>query len=423
MLFSWQLLWILLFFILTITCTPKNEFASAAPVINDPKLKSEIVLEGLRFPTSMAFLGPNDFLVLEKENGTVQRIVNGQMLNTPLLDVNVATKSERGMLGIAVGGNTNTTFVFLYFTESRTKDGDDESDGLNPLGNRLYRYELVGSSLINPKLLLDIPASPGHFHEGGTVTIGPDGNVYVVTGDVDHVTEAQNIEGDDVDGTSGILRVNQDGEAIGEGILGSDHPLNFYYAYGIRNSYGIDFDPLTGYLWDTENGPWFGDEINLVEPGFNSGWKKVQGVWEPIGEERGELWLDSMGLVEFGGRGKYSEPELATNNTLGFTAVKFINSDKFGEEYENDLLIGGVNDQAIYHFDLNANRTGLDLTGQLSDKISENNQSIKRHELVKGFGRVTDLEIGPDGYLYVVSHKWLAGPGQPDGTIFRILPA
>jgi glucose/arabinose dehydrogenase len=238
-----------------------------------------------------------------------------------------------------------------------------------------------------------------------------------------HITYQQNIDADYVDGTIGIIIVNQDGEAIGDGILGSDHPLNFYYAYGIRNSYGIDFDPVTGYLWDTENGPWFGDEINLVEPGFNSGWKKVQGVWEPIGEEKGGLWLDSTGLVEFDGRGKYSEPELATNNTLGFTAVKFINSDKFGEEYENDLLIGGVNEQAIYHFDLNANRTGLDLTGELSDKISENNQLMKRHELVKGFGRVTDLEVGPDGYLYVVSHKWLAGPGQPDGTIFRILPA
>ena len=64
-----------------------------------------------------------------------------------------------------------------------------------------------------------------------------------------------------------------------EGILGEEHPLNMYYAYGIRNSFGLDFDPVTGNLQDTENGPHFGDEINLVEPGFNSGWKKVQGIW------------------------------------------------------------------------------------------------------------------------------------------------
>jgi aldose sugar dehydrogenase len=72
------------------------------PTVNDPNLKVEKVFEGLRFPTKMAFLGPNDILVLEKDNGTVQRIVNGQMLSEPVLDVNVANKFERGLLGIAV---------------------------------------------------------------------------------------------------------------------------------------------------------------------------------------------------------------------------------------------------------------------------------------------------------------------------------
>jgi aldose sugar dehydrogenase len=73
------------------------------------------------------------------------------------------------------------------------------------------------------------------------------------------------------DGRGGILRVTQDGEIVQPSILGDEHPLDMYYAYGIRNSFGIDFDPETGNLWDTENDPSFGDEINLVEPGFNSG--------------------------------------------------------------------------------------------------------------------------------------------------------
>src|SRR4029078_1323272 len=99
-------------------------------------------------------------------------------------------------------------------------------------------------------------------------------------GDVNiHHTEAQNYKGFPVDGTGGILRVTQDGKPVGKGILGNTYPLNLYYAYGIRNSYGIDFDPVSGKLWDTENGPEFGDELNLVEPGFNSGWLKVQGIW------------------------------------------------------------------------------------------------------------------------------------------------
>jgi glucose/arabinose dehydrogenase len=77
----------------------------APNIVKDPSLKVELVLDGLEFPTSMAFLGPDDILVLEKDKSTVQRIVNGKLLPEPILDVNVANKSERGMLGIAVMKN------------------------------------------------------------------------------------------------------------------------------------------------------------------------------------------------------------------------------------------------------------------------------------------------------------------------------
>ena len=90
----------------------------------------------------MAFLGPNDILVTEKTNGTVMRIVNGTLLKEPLLDVNVAVSDERGMLGIAVSKDSKLPrYVFVYFTESQTKDGDD-LQGKKPIGNFLYRYEL-----------------------------------------------------------------------------------------------------------------------------------------------------------------------------------------------------------------------------------------------------------------------------------------
>ena len=126
--------------------------------------------------------------------------------------------------------------------------------------------------MVAPRLLLDLPVTPGPNHNGGKVAIGPDRNVYTVLGDLNRQTQAQNFEnGPSPDGTSGILRVKQYGKTVGAGILGSTHPLNKYFAYGIRNSFGIDFDPVTGKLWDTENGPESNDEINLVEPGFNSG--------------------------------------------------------------------------------------------------------------------------------------------------------
>jgi len=264
-------------------------YSAAEPIIiNDHNLKAEIVYKGIDFPTSMAFLNSDDILVLEKNNGIVRRIINGTSLSEPLLDVNVANANERGLLGIAVAKNDeNTTNVFLYYTESKERDGKDDcptptdcKKGNDPLGNRLYRYELIDDKLTNPKLLLDLPTKPGPAHNGGIITLGPDNNVYIVIGELTSMgTQASNVQkGLAPDGRGGILRVTQDGGVV-EGILSNTTLLNLYYAYGIRNSFGMDFDPLTGNLWDTENGPGNADEINLVKPGFNSGWSKVQGMW------------------------------------------------------------------------------------------------------------------------------------------------
>jgi aldose sugar dehydrogenase len=141
----------------------------------------------------MAFLGPNDILVLEKNEGTVKRIVNGVMLPEPLLDVNVANKRERGMLGIAVAPKdapNEPTYLFLPYTETKVEGSDicPKPDkcmpGHDPLGNRLYRYELIDNKLVNPKLLLDLLAVPFPTHNGGKIIIGPDNNVYLTIGDV-----------------------------------------------------------------------------------------------------------------------------------------------------------------------------------------------------------------------------------------------
>ena len=391
------------------------------PVINDPNLKVELIVQGLDLPTTMAFLGPDDILVLEKDKGTVQRIVNGKMLPEPLLDVNVATSVERCMCGIAVSSQSNTgstTYVFLYYTEAELADSEDVTQEKAPLGNRLYRYELVNNKLINPVLLLDIPAIPGPRHNGGAIMIGPDNNLYVPIGDVDgsHTagpgeTKAQNyIDGAEPDGRSGLLRITQDGQPVGIGILGNTHPLNLYYAYGIRNSFGFDFDPITGNIWDTENGPGNSDEINLVEPGFNSGWQEIQGMASSADDG---LNLEEN-IVDFEGKGKYSDPELVWMDTEGPTAVKFLNSDKLGMQYVNDLFVGDVHNGRIYHFDLNEDRTELVLEGPLADKIANTPEEMQETIFGEGFGGITDLEVGPDGYLYVVSI------GQ--GAIYRIVP-
>jgi glucose/arabinose dehydrogenase len=379
------------------------------PTLTDSNLKVEQVVEGLDTPTTMAFLRPNDILVLGKDTGSVKRILNGKLLYQPLLDVNVANSVERCMCGIAISKNNSTTYVFLYYTEIEGNDGEDR-EGREPLANRLYRYQLVNDKLVNPTLLLDLPATPGPRHNGGAIIIGPDNNLYVPVGDIDGSfkeeeteTQAQNYnDGVEPDGRSGILRITQDGQPVGEGILGNSIPLKLYYAYGIRNSFGLAFDPVTGKLWATENGPEDDDEINLVEPGFNSGWVQVHGLARLTPE------FDPSELVDFDKKGHYRDPELVWQNTAGPTAVLFMTSDKMGSQYVNDMFVADVHHGSIYHFKLNADRTHLALPPQLDDKVISNSTADVLDEIIFGenFGGITDLKIGPDGYLCGISGTW-----------------
>lgn len=157
--------------------SPKGKIPTIINKKDSQYLTIERVFKGIRYPSSMAFLGPNDILVLEKANGTVMRIVNGTLLKDPLLDVNVAISDERGMLGMAVSKSGKIPrYVFLYLTESQAKDGDD-LQGKKPIGNHLYRYEIEANKLVKGKLLLDLPADPGPHHNAGKVLIGPDNNL------------------------------------------------------------------------------------------------------------------------------------------------------------------------------------------------------------------------------------------------------
>lgn len=397
------------------------------PTIEDDKLTVEKITDGLEKPTSMAFLGPNDILVTEKETGKVIHVINGQIQDDPVLDVNVATSIERGLLGIAIpkqpGGKT---FVFLTYTESgNSADGSDFEDGVEPDGNRLYRYEYVDGKLQNPVLLLDLTAIPDNGrgeHNGGKIRIGPDNNVYYIVGEVGgHRTQAQNEEnGPEPNGLGGVLRVTQDGQVVNPDnpIFGDGSPLDLYYAMGIRNSFGMDFDPVTGNLWDTENGPTAGDEINLVYPGFNGGWALIQGNSKDDLTGTGATSDDLVYL----GKSSYSEPKFSWITPIGITALKFLNSDKLGVKYQNNMFVGDINNGLLYRFILNDARDDLSFDKGYSESTAlissdrEVNDPKENQPIVfgQGFGGITDIEVGPDGYMYVLSFT---------GTIFRILPA
>lgn len=393
------------------------------PIVYDQNLRITQLTDGLQFPTGIDFLGENDILVIEKNTGQVKRILNGEVLNEPVLDVNVASESERGLLGIVIlntkqfnvandgpieNNLNNEIKVFLFYTETKDIDNGDI------LGNRLYKYDFIDGKLVNPKLLLDLPFLPGPSHNGGVLDLGPDKNLYIVVGDVNregnlgYMTLAQNIEDSKVpDGRGGVLRLTVDGTPVIDNdsfSLGDSGLLNFYYGYGIRNSFGIGFDPVTGILWETENGSNYGDEINVILPGFNGGWRQVLGLSAEY-ENFKNKEFDKNKLILFDGKGTYYEPVFTWVDTVAPTAITFIDSKIFGEEYENDLLVGSVKQGRIFHFNLNETRTGLDLSSSeaLADKMANVDEELEPVTLGRNFGIITDIEINPyDGKIYVV---------------------
>lgn len=417
----------------TVSQTPIQE--ENYPKLFDPNLKIEKVLEGLFLPTSISFMAENDFIVSQK-NGTVSRVINETLVDKPLLSIDVASGFYQGLLGSAVSRNadSNITKVFLYYTETngnldnipsnRTSTVDFENESGVELGNKVYRYDLISGSLVNPKLLLSLPSSPGPENNGGHIIIGPDNNIYLIIGNVmnsSNETEVQTLaqnfaNGTDPDGRSGILRITQEGLPVVNstngvsGLIGKEYPTNLYYAYGIHNGFGLTFDPVTGYLWDSETGHYiYNDEINLVMPGFNSGFGVVQGM---------SIFFPNShySMVNFNGSGKYSEPEFTWIEKAVPTGLVFLNSDRFGVDYKNDLFVGTFNAGKIYHFDLSDDRTQLELPPPLQTKILLSLESPGSNEIEfgSGFNGISSLAVSPDGYLYVVE--------VTNGIIYKISP-
>src|ERR671931_2782626 len=186
------------------------------PFLKSPYNKSlrvELVAEGLSSPTSMAFVGDNNnnnILILEKAKGTVRLVSNGSLKDEPILKVNVDAKGERGLLGVAtkiqhnsnrLSNSNGITDVFLYYTEA------------DPLRNRIYQYQLKNGNikLVNPKLILDLPAEPGPYHQGGKLKLSQDNKfLYAVIGDLNSPdTKLQNHKyGKEPNDTSVILKIN-----------------------------------------------------------------------------------------------------------------------------------------------------------------------------------------------------------------------
>jgi len=414
------------------TFLPEVEGVRLPPILLDPNFELQIVATGLNFPTKMTFVDNETILVAQKGDGHVVVIKNFVVQDNLALDLNVDSGWERGFVGIESAHYNGETFVFVYYTES-TSDEDTwvsgEGFGSDNNGNKLVRYTWDGTSLTEPLLLLHPLKHSGPYHHGGAMTTFDD-NLYLVVGDNSEYSFLKNEpEAKKIYDVTVIFRIEFDGSAVLSNPF-SDPALSKYYAYGIRNGYGIAVDPVTNEIWDTENGADDFDEINLVFPGFNSGWIKIMG---PNGA--GEFSSQISELISFEGS-RYSEPEFSWRIPEGLTAIEFLKSKKYGAEYQNDVFIGDVHG-VLYHFELNENRDGFVFSdNMLEDLIADNREEAESIIFGRELGVITDIKTGPDGYLYLLSMvpqyymfaPWLDQPefeklGSMTGVIFRLVPS
>jgi glucose/arabinose dehydrogenase len=455
--------------------------AAQSPEVLDARLTVRTVVSGLVQPTSMAFLAANDFLVLEKSTGRVQRVVNGAIQST-VLDLAVNSASERGLLGIARDPQS-ANGIYLYWTESSTGADSTALESVPLLGNRVDRYVWNGTSLTfdrNIIRLRSFQADPNQplrgNHNGGVIRFGPDGKLYVYIGDNGRRGWLQNLPCgptptcpgptvvDDVFGgpapdnahlTGVILRLNPDGSAPADNpfftagaSIGGEVGANIQkvFVYGMRNGFGMQFDPQSGRLWAQENGDDSFTKLDRYEPGQNSGWIQIRGPASRVAQ------FKDIEVNQFGGNlqqlrwpptliadtpaealarlfslpgSQFKDPEMSWKYEVPPAGLGFAPAG-LGPDFAGDLFVGSALDPGLaggflFRFKLSPDRLHLVLSdARLADRVADNltkNDITESESLLIGrnFGSGTAIEASPNGTLYVVSLS--------KGSVFEIAAA
>lgn len=289
----------------------------------------KVLAENLDTPWAIDFL-PDGRIIFTQRAGEISILNNGE--TNVVGEINVNQKSESGLLGIAVDPEfVENNFVYIYYTYEE--------------GNRISRF-ILNDNLENEFILLEnIPNA--RFHDGGRIKFGPDGKLYITTGDATNPSSAQ-----DINSLAGkILRINKDGSVPEDNLFG-----NYVYSYGHRNPQGLDWNNNEE-LFSSEHGPTRNDEINVIIKGENYGW--------PIEcDVESEFVNPIMCYTEF---------------TLAPSGIAF---------YKNDLYVAGLRGTQLRRIVFGDNYETI----------------LYEEELFSELGRIREV-VEHDGYLYVATNN------------------
>jgi glucose/arabinose dehydrogenase len=343
-----------------LVATTLSATVGTSPATAGTGVAVQLVKGGLNDPSGFTFAPGGLIYYLERGTGEV-RILNLTTHTDRLFFTisNVNGDGERGALGIALSpGWPQRSFVYVYVT--RLVSG--------ALRNQILRIRAKDGHGVSAHVIFQTSAVTVFYHNGGRILFGPGGNLYAMVGDGHTDANAQDLTGNP---RGKILRMKPDGSVPkGNPIHGSR-----IWSFGHRNSFGFTFDPQTGSLWETENGPSCNDEVNLDVQDGNFGW----GANENCSGT-------SPGDTNNSGPTPRLLPKWFTQGTIGITGDAFCDGCGLGSQYEGDLFFGAVNDGVLRVLGLNVARD--DVVGGVTNVLTAPNNVI------------ISMETAPDGTIY-----------------------
>jgi glucose/arabinose dehydrogenase/PKD repeat protein len=350
--------------------------------------RRSVVASGLVEPTTIEFT-PDGRLFIAERGGRILVVQNGALLSTPLIQIDVNTDfGERGLVGLAVDPAFETNgFLYAYYTTREPR-------------NRVGRFTVVGNtaSPASERVIWQNPDLAAQFHHGGTLRFGPDGNLYIATGDQERGSIAQSFSSQH----GKILRIRRDGSIPPDnpflGVPGAQAPI---WALGLRNPFRFVIDSLTGEMWIGDvggNTDTSREEINRGMAGANYGWPNQEGP---------ACFVSSCAEYTFPVYFyRHNDPAYFTNQIqASITLGPVYRGTMFPAEYQGSLFFGDYANRWIRRltFDGSGGVTG--------DPV---------FDPPPGAGTIVDLKVGPDGALYYVNIgiPWSGASDPP--AVYRI---
>jgi glucose/arabinose dehydrogenase len=349
----------------------------------DYKLNVEVFAEGLEIPWAIDFLDATTALITEKP-GRLRVVTKGKLQPEPVKNIpKVLNEGQGGLMEVAVDPDySQNGWIYLAFSHVLDKKAGEDRPGAM---TKIVRGKIENNTWTNEQVLFEAPHEmyrTTRHHYGCRIVFDPEGHLYFAIGDRGAGFQAQ----DNTLPNGKVHRINKDGSIPADNPFVSDpKAMKSLYSLGNRNIQGMAIHPETGELWTTEHGPMGGDELNLIKPGKNYGWETITyGI-----NYNGTI------ITEFTHKPGLEQPNLYWRPSIAVCGLDFYRGDLF-KKWKNKLLVGALKYEEVRLLNIEGDRV-------MHDEV-----------ILKGQGRVRDVQTGPDGAIYVVLND--------PGTVLKLMP-